>query len=60
VSSVNFQIVEMSNLFLVILALFFVALNGFFVAAEFSLVKLRPTQVRAAAKTRGLRGRILM
>ena len=59
-SSVNFQIVEMSNLFLVILALFFVTLNGFFVAAEFSLVKLRPTQVRAAAKTRGLRGRILV
>lgn len=49
----------MTNFFLVVLALFFVALNGFFVAAEFSLVKLRPTRVRAVAKTRGLRGRIL-
>lgn len=51
--------VYMNNLFLVILALFFVALNGFFVAAEFSLVKMRPTRVRAIAKTHGLRGRIL-
>ncbi len=49
----------MSNFLLVILALCFVALNGFFVAAEFSLVKLRPTRIRAIAKTRGWRGRIL-
>lgn len=50
----------MSNFLSIILALFFVALNGFFVAAEFSLVKLRSTRVRAVAKTRGLRGRILI
>jgi CBS domain containing-hemolysin-like protein len=51
--------VEMNNIFFVVLALFFVALNGFFVAAEFSLVKMRPTQIRAIAKNHGLRGRIL-
>jgi CBS domain containing-hemolysin-like protein len=49
----------MNNIFFVVLALFFVALNGFFVAAEFSLVKMRPTRVRAIAKTHGLTGRIL-
>ena len=49
----------MNNLFLVIAALFLVALNGFFVAAEFSLVKLRQTRIRAIAKTQGTRGRIL-
>lgn len=49
----------MTQILSIVLALFFVALNGFFVAAEFSLVKLRPTRVRAVAKTRGLRGRIL-
>lgn len=49
----------MTNVFLVILALFFVGLNGFFVAAEFSLVKMRPTRIRAIAKIHGLRGRIL-
>jgi len=36
-----------------------VALNGFFVAAEFSIVTLRKTRVRAIAKTTGMRGRIL-
>ncbi|WP_211461501.1 hemolysin family protein [Collimonas silvisoli] len=49
----------MNNLLLVIAALFLVALNGFFVAAEFGLVKLRQTRIRAIAKTQGLRGRIL-
>jgi CBS domain containing-hemolysin-like protein len=49
----------MNNFFSVVLALLFVGLNGFFVAAEFSLVKLRPTRIRAIAKTHGLRGRIL-
>ncbi|KAF3998086.1 hemolysin family protein [Glaciimonas immobilis] len=49
----------MNNLLLVIAALFLVALNGFFVAAEFSLVKLRQTRIRAIAKTHGTRGRIL-
>jgi CBS domain containing-hemolysin-like protein len=49
----------MNNLFLIIVALLLVALNGFFVAAEFSLVKLRQTRIRGIAKTRGWRGRIL-
>ncbi|UMR32756.1 hemolysin family protein [Massilia sp. MB5] len=49
----------MHNLLLVLLALFLVALNGFFVAAEFGIVTLRRTRVRAIAKTQGLKGRIL-
>lgn len=49
----------MDNLFLVILALGLVALNGFFVAAEFGLVKLRNTRVRALGKLGGIRGPLL-
>jgi len=49
----------MDNVLLVVLALFLVALNGFFVAAEFGIVTLRKTRIRAIAKTTGLRGRIL-
>jgi CBS domain containing-hemolysin-like protein len=49
----------MQNFLFVVLALFLVALNGFFVAAEFGIVTLRKTRVRAIAKTAGLRGRIL-
>ncbi|MDY7539332.1 hemolysin family protein [Undibacterium sp. RTI2.1] len=49
----------MDNLLLVIAALFLVVLNGFFVAAEFGLVKLRQTRVRSIAKTGGVRGRLL-
>jgi CBS domain containing-hemolysin-like protein len=49
----------MHNLLLVVLALLLVALNGFFVAAEFGIVTLRKTRVRAIAKAGGLRGRIL-
>ncbi|QYF94411.1 hemolysin family protein [Massilia sp. PAMC28688] len=49
----------MQNALLVLLALFLVVLNGFFVAAEFGIVSLRKTRVRAIAKTQGLRGRIL-
>ncbi|WP_413439085.1 hemolysin family protein [Sulfuriferula sp. GW1] len=48
-----------SNLFLIIVALLLVALNGFFVAAEFGMVKLRQTRVKAIAKVYGLRGRML-
>jgi CBS domain containing-hemolysin-like protein len=48
-----------SNLFLIVVALFLVLLNGFFVAAEFGLVKLRQTRVKAIAKSHGWRGRIL-
>ncbi len=40
-------------------ALLLVALNGFFVAAEFGLVKLRATRVKALARTNGLPGRLL-
>jgi CBS domain containing-hemolysin-like protein len=43
----------------VILAIFFVFLNGFFVASEFAMVKLRATQVHALEDERGWRGRIL-
>jgi CBS domain containing-hemolysin-like protein len=49
----------MENILLVVLALLLVALNGFFVAAEFGIVTLRKTRVRAIAKSGGLRGRIL-
>jgi CBS domain containing-hemolysin-like protein len=49
----------LNNLLLILTALGLVALNGFFVAAEFGLVKLRQTRVQAIADTNGLRGRIL-
>ncbi len=49
----------MENLLLIVVALFLVVVNGFFVAAEFGLVKVRQTRVRAIAKTQGWRGRIL-
>lgn len=49
----------MENLLLVFLALALVALNGFFVAAEFGMVRLRSTRIRAIAKCHGLSGRIL-
>lgn len=48
-----------SNLFLIVVALFLVLLNGFFVAAEFGLVKLRQTRVKAIAKAHGWQGQIL-
>ena len=50
----------MNNFFLVVAALLLVLLNGFFVAAEFGLVKLRQTRVRSIAKSTGLRGRLLL
>jgi CBS domain containing-hemolysin-like protein len=37
--------VELSPLNAMALAFLFVLLNGFFVAAEFALVKVRPTQI---------------
>lgn len=49
-----------SNLLLVFAAFLLVLLNGFFVAAEFGLVKLRQTHVQAMAKTHGRRGRLLV
>jgi CBS domain containing-hemolysin-like protein len=50
----------MQNFLFVVLALFLVVLNGFFVAAEFGIVSLRKTRIRAIARTQGLRGRILL
>jgi CBS domain containing-hemolysin-like protein len=49
----------LENILLIAAALLLVVLNGFFVAAEFALVKLRQTRIRAIVKTQGLRGRIL-
>ncbi|HEY3598429.1 MAG TPA: hemolysin family protein [Paraburkholderia sp.] len=40
-------------------ALLLVALNGFFVAAEFGLVKLRQTRVQTLAAKHGVRGKLL-
>jgi CBS domain containing-hemolysin-like protein len=48
-----------THFLLIFIALLLVLLNGFFVAAEFSLVKLRNTRVRTIAKTLGWRGRVL-
>ncbi|MFP3938701.1 MAG: hemolysin family protein [Thermoanaerobaculia bacterium] len=42
----------------VTLALFLVALNGFFVAAEFALVKVRPTQIDPHVTAGSRRGRV--
>ncbi|MCD6025688.1 MAG: HlyC/CorC family transporter [Solimicrobium sp.] len=50
----------MTIILLVVTALLLVLLNGFFVAAEFGLVKLRQTRVRSIAKASGLRGRLLV
>ncbi|MEN9658218.1 hemolysin family protein [Iodobacter fluviatilis] len=49
-----------SSILLIVVALLLVLLNGFFVAAEFGLVKLRSTRVDAIAKTMGWRGRVLV
>lgn len=49
----------MNDLILTCVALFLVVLNGFFVATEFALVKLRQTRIREIASTHGWRGRIL-
>ncbi|TAM22863.1 MAG: HlyC/CorC family transporter [Nevskiaceae bacterium] len=47
------------NALLLLFALFLVLLNGFFVAAEFAIVKLRHTRVEELRKLHGFRGRIL-
>ena len=44
---------------LMLFALFLVLLNGFFVAAEFAIVRLRATKVDALAEAHGWRGHIL-
>jgi CBS domain containing-hemolysin-like protein len=45
---------------LILAALGFVLLNAFFVLAEFSLVKLRQTQVEKLSKSQGWKGKILI
>ncbi len=49
----------MLSIILVILALGLVLLNAFFVASEFSMVKLRHTRLEEIAEVHGLRGKIL-
>lgn len=49
----------MDNLLLVVLAILLVLLNGFFVAAEFAIVKLRLAQAADFARTHGWVGRVL-
>ncbi|MES2820172.1 MAG: hemolysin family protein [Pseudomonadota bacterium] len=48
-----------ADLGLILFALLLVLLNGFFVAAEFAMVKLRSTRVEAIAVEHGWRGHIL-
>lgn len=55
----NSLLVYSSDILLIIFALFLVLLNGFFVGAEFAMVKLRATRVDSLAKLNGWRGRIL-
>jgi len=50
----------LQNLLYVGAALLLVLLNGFFVAAEFALVKLRQTQAATLAEDHGWRGRLLV
>ncbi|MFT4171711.1 MAG: hemolysin family protein [Rhodocyclaceae bacterium] len=49
----------MIDLLYIVAALFLVVLNGFFVAAEFAIVKVRPTRIHSMARHFGLRGRLL-
>lgn len=48
-----------NNVLLLLFALFLVLLNGFFVAAEFAIVKIRHTRVEELSRLHGLRGRLL-
>jgi CBS domain containing-hemolysin-like protein len=50
----------LANVFYILAAFLLVILNGFFVAAEFALVKLRHTQAAGLAERIGWRGRILL
>ncbi|AXA33237.1 hemolysin family protein [Francisella adeliensis] len=50
---------EYDNFLFIAIAFAFVILNGFFVVAEFSMVKLRYSRVEVLKKKKGLRGRIL-
>lgn len=55
----NSLLMYSADILLVLFALFLVLLNGFFVGAEFAMVKLRATKVEAIAQTNGWKGRIL-
>lgn len=48
-----------TSLFLIVIAILLVLLNGCFVAAEFGLVKLRQTRVESIARKLGWPGRVL-
>lgn len=48
------------NALLLLFALLLVLLNGFFVAAEFAIVKVRHTRVEELSRLHGFRGRILL
>jgi CBS domain containing-hemolysin-like protein len=50
---------SVETLSLALLGFALVFLNGFFVAAEFAIVKLRRTQAEELGKSHGLRGRVL-
>lgn len=50
----------LQNVFYIGAALLLVLLNGFFVAAEFALVKLRSTQAATIGDSHGWRGRVLV
>lgn len=49
----------MNNLVLTLIAILLVFINGYFVALEFSLVKLRQTRIKAIQQSAGWRGRVL-
>lgn len=49
----------MKHIIFICLAFLLVLMNGFFVAAEFAMVRLRNTQVKAIKESFGLRGAIL-
>lgn len=49
----------MDSALYIVLAVVLVFVNGFFVAAEFAIVKVRATQVQTLARESGWRGRIL-
>ena len=46
------------NLYYLISALILVILNGFFIAAEFSIVKLRNSKLKTLQDTQGYKGRV--
>lgn len=49
----------MENVYLLLIAILLLLLNAFFVAAEFSMVKLRDTRVSAIKEKYGFRGKVL-